>query len=57
MMVQRGLTTKGGELLELTVTVSKARDGKHDYIQIMSGDVMTLNFTSVADKITINDNR
>jgi len=40
----------------LTVTVSKARDGR-DYLQVMSGDMVEVNVVLIADKITVEDKR
>lgn len=43
--------------MNLTVQVTKARDGKHDYVQIMSEDMVSVNIVLVVDKITVKDER
>ena len=41
----------------LTVTVTKTADGRQDYIQIMSDDVISVNVVLVADSIKVEDHR
>ena len=41
----------------LTVTITKTADGKQDYIQIMSDDVISVNVVLVADSIKVEDHR
>ena len=42
----------------LTVTVTKTADGRQDYIQIMSDDVViSVNVVLVADSIKLRDDR
>ncbi|KKL67846.1 hypothetical protein LCGC14_2130940 [marine sediment metagenome] len=43
--------------LILTVTITKTTDGKQDYIQIMSDDVISVNVVLVADSIKLRDDR
>lgn len=40
----------------LTVSIQKARDGR-DYLQIMSGDQISVNIVLIAEKIIIKDSR
>ena len=42
---------------ELTVTVTKTADGLRDYVQIMSGDMLTINVVLIADRIVVEDHR
>ena len=44
------------KLQQITITIQKARDGR-DYVQIMSGDVATVNIVLIADRITLKDDR
>ncbi|KKK60045.1 hypothetical protein LCGC14_3028270 [marine sediment metagenome] len=41
----------------LNVTITKTADGKQDYIQIMSDDIISVNIVLVADKIKVEDHR
>ena len=41
----------------ITATITKAQDGTHDYIQLMSDDYITVNIVLVVDKIIIDDHR
>lgn len=41
----------------LNVTVTKTADGKQDYIQIMSSDMISVNVVLVADRIKVEDHR
>jgi hypothetical protein len=43
--------------MKLKVTISKARDGIHDYMQIMSDDYISVNLVLVVEKITLEDKR
>lgn len=43
--------------MKLNIVVSKARDGKHDYVQIMSEDMFSVNVVFVVDSIKIEDHR
>ena len=40
----------------LNVTIQKARDGR-DYMQIMSGDYVSVNIVLIAKTIKVEDNR
>ena len=42
---------------EIIVTISKTSNGKADYIQVISADQFSVNFTAVARKITLKDVR
>lgn len=42
---------------KLTVTVTKTADCKHDYVQIMSADMLTTNIVLIADQIVVQDRR
>jgi len=44
-------------LNDLTVIVSKTADGKSDYMQIMSRDMVSINVVFVAPKIELEDTR
>jgi len=41
----------------LNVTITKTADGKQEYIQIMSGDMISVNIVLVADAIKVKDHR
>lgn len=43
--------------MNLKVTVTKTADGKQDYVQIMSGDMLSVNVVLVADRIEVEDYR
>lgn len=43
--------------MKLNVTISKTSDGKDDYMQIMSEDMITTNIVLVAKKIEVEDAR
>ena len=43
--------------MRLHVTISKTRDGEHDYIQIISDDALTVNVVLVADEVKVQDAR
>ena len=43
--------------MRIEITVQKARDGVHDYVQIISDDMVTVNIVLVAEKIFVKDNR
>jgi len=43
--------------MNLNVTITKTADGKQDYIQIMSDDVISVNVVLVAHKINVEDHR
>jgi len=43
--------------MKIDILVSKASDGKRDYVQIMSGDMVTVNIVLVVDKVEITDKR
>jgi hypothetical protein len=42
---------------KLTVTVTPTSDNSHDYIQIMSEDMVSVNIVLVADEIEVKDTR
>ena len=42
---------------KLTIQVTKTSDGLQEYVQIMSGDMLTVNVVLIADEIVINDDR
>lgn len=42
---------------DLTVTISKTSDGKSDYLQIMSRDMISTNIVLVSPKIEVEDRR
>ncbi len=44
-------------LPNLKLTLSKTRDGQHDYLQVVSADQFALNLVLVADKIEVDDRR
>jgi hypothetical protein len=44
-------------MMKLEVTISKATDGKRDYLQIMSDDYTSVNIVLVSDEITVKDTR
>jgi len=44
-------------LPNLKLTLSKTRDGQHDYLQIVSADQFALNIVLVADQIEVDDRR
>lgn len=41
--------------MKLTVTLSKTSNGKYDYLQIISDDMLSVNIVLVADQIAIRD--
>ena len=41
----------------LTITVSKTANGLKDYVQVMSGDAVSVNVVLIADRIKIIDSR
>ena len=43
--------------MKLEIKVSKASDGKRDYVRIMSDDYVSVHVVFVVDKITIEDLR
>lgn len=42
---------------KLTVTITKTADGKRDYVQIMSEDMLSINTVFIADYIKLQDHR
>jgi len=42
---------------KVTVTISKTANGLNDYIQVISEDQFSVNFTAVATKIVLDDKR
>lgn len=49
---------KNAELAgRINVTISKSSDGAHDYIQIISADLVTTNIVLVVDEILVKDLR
>ena len=42
---------------KLTVTVTKTSDGMSNYIQIMSGDMVSINVVLIAASIAVEDHR
>ena len=42
---------------KLTIQVTKTADGSGEYVQIMSGDMMTVNVVLIAGSIEIKDDR
>ena len=45
------------DIPKLTITVTKTADGQREYVQIMSGDMFTVNVVLIADTIEIQDAR
>ncbi len=45
------------ELGQIKIVVTKTSDGKSDYVQIMSSDMMSLNIVLVASEIVVEDSR
>ncbi len=45
------------ELGQITIVVTKTSDGKSDYVQIMSSDMMSINIVLVASEIRLDDAR
>ena len=45
------------DIPKLKITVTKTADGKREYVQIMSGDQLTVNVVLIADEIVIDDYR
>lgn len=43
--------------LKLTVQITPTSDGKQEYLQIMSQDMVSVNVVLVADKIELHDDR
>lgn len=43
--------------MKLNITLSKTRDGKQDYLQVMSDDFMAVNIVLIADSIEVQDAR
>lgn len=43
--------------LKLNITLSKTRNGKQDYLQVMSDDFMAVNIVLIADEIEVQDAR
>jgi len=43
--------------MRLRVTISKTSTGDGDYIQVMADDMVSLNFTAVAESIEVTDFR
>ncbi len=43
--------------MKINVTVSKASDGRQDYIQLMSDDMISVNIVLVADDVVMQDAR
>ena len=42
---------------KLNATISKTSNGKQDYLQIVSEDMVSVNIVLIADKIEIKDHR
>ncbi len=42
---------------KLAIQVTKTSDGLQEYVQIMSGDMLTVNVVLIADEIVVNDDR
>jgi len=42
---------------QLNIQITKTSDGKQEYIQIMSADMVTVNVVLVADRIVMQDMR
>ncbi len=42
---------------KLNVTITKTADGKRDYVQIMSEDMLSINVVFIADYIKLQDHR
>lgn len=42
---------------KLTVEISKTADGKNDYLQVMSADMVSINVVLIAKEIEVNDAR
>jgi septal ring factor EnvC (AmiA/AmiB activator) len=49
----------GGEMIQdkLCITITETANGKAEYVQIISGDQVSVNVVLIADKIEINDAR
>ena len=43
--------------MKLKLTLSKTSDGRSDYLQIMSDDLVSVNVVLVADQIEVSDYR
>lgn len=43
--------------MKLNVSITKTSDGKLDYIQIMSDDMIAINVVLVAEEIKVEDHR
>ena len=43
--------------MRLTIVLSKTANGQHDYVQIMSRDMITTNIVLVANEIVVEDKR
>lgn len=43
--------------LKLTVQITSTSDGKQQYIQLMSADMVSVNVVFVADEIELHDDR
>jgi hypothetical protein len=44
-------------MMKLQVTVTKTADGKQDYIQVISEDMVSVNIVLVTDEIVVKDHR
>jgi hypothetical protein len=42
---------------KLTIRITKTADGQYDYVQIMSGDVFSVNVVLIATHIDVLDQR
>ena len=42
---------------KLNATISKTSNGKQDYLQVISEDMVSVNIVLIADKIEIKDHR
>jgi hypothetical protein len=45
------------DIPKLTIQVTKTADGKKEYVQIMSGDMLTVNVVLIAEQIVIRNDR
>lgn len=43
--------------MRLKITISKTSDGRQDYLQVMSDDMISVNVVLVAEKIEVSDAR
>jgi hypothetical protein len=44
-------------MTRLTIQLARTADGKQDYLQAMSGDMVSVNVVLIADRIILRDDR